>query len=253
MENKNNRKKSSNFLKREGFYVVLFVCLCIAAAVAAITTGNNKKAENNPQTSQNAGVNSQAKGDTTLPKKEVAISQNDKEINNAVQVKTNDKAENKASTNKELEVSNTTEPKFIKPVDGEIAMKYSETPVWWETSKTYRPNFGINIKAKVGTSVKAAAAGEVKSIDNDGAFGTLITIYHPESGKYTCYGNLDKEVKVSKGDKVTQGQVIGKIGNSSLRGMADEIGGNFLYLQVLKNTKEDPQFSSENPEKYIKY
>ena len=34
--------KSSNFLKREGFYVILFVCLCIVATVAAVTSKNNK-------------------------------------------------------------------------------------------------------------------------------------------------------------------------------------------------------------------
>ncbi|MGY0374373.1 peptidoglycan DD-metalloendopeptidase family protein [Clostridium sp. JNZ J1-5] len=249
MENKNTNKNSSNFFKKEGFYVVLFLCLCIIATVAAITTKNNKKVENKPQASQNVKVDSQKP-------REVSISQKDKEINNAVQVRNNEKkAETgiEVPTKKEVSVSKTTEPKFIKPVDGEIVMKYSQTPVWWETSKTYRPNFGINIKANVGTPVKAVSDGEVKLVEEKGSFGTTITIYHPENGKTTSYGNLDKAVKVKKGDKVTQGQEIGKVGNSSLRGMSEEIGNNFLHFEVLKNAKEEPQFSSENPEKYIKY
>ncbi|MEA4828062.1 MAG: M23 family metallopeptidase [Clostridium sp.] len=249
MENKNTNKNSSNFFKKEGFYVVIFLCLCIIATVAAITTKNNKKVENKPQASQNVKVDSQKP-------REVSISQKDKEINNAVQVRNNEKKSEtgiEVPTKKEVSVSKTTEPKFIKPVDGEIVMKYSQTPVWWETSKTYRPNFGINIKANVGTPVKAVSDGEVKLVEEKGSFGTTITIYHPENGKTTSYGNLDKAVKVKKGDKVTQGQEIGKVGNSSLRGMSEEIGNNFLHFEVLKNAKEEPQFSSENPEKYIKY
>ena len=34
--------KSSNFFKKEGFYVILFVCLCIVATIAAVTARNNK-------------------------------------------------------------------------------------------------------------------------------------------------------------------------------------------------------------------
>lgn len=251
MENKDNKKSVSNFFKREGFYVVLFVCLCIVATVTAITTRNNKKVDNKQQTTQSQ------KSNPDKPNS-VSLSQKDKEINNAVQVKQNENAKKgetgiEVPTKQETAVSATSQPKFIKPVEGEIVMKYSQTPIWWETSKSYRPNFGINVKANVGTVVKAVASGEVKAVDENGSFGTSITIYHPESGKTTFYGNLDKEVKVKKGDRVTQGQEIGKIGKSSLRGMSEEIGNNFLHFEILKNSKEDPQFSSENPEKYIKY
>jgi murein DD-endopeptidase MepM/ murein hydrolase activator NlpD len=249
MENKNNNKKTSNFLRREGFYVVLFLCLCIIATVAAIATRNSKKIEEKPQTSQTAKV------DLDGPNS-VNISQKDKEINNAVQVQDNTKNKNtgiEIPTKQEVAVSKTTEPTFIKPVEGSIVMKYSQTPVWWETSQTSRPNFGINIKAKVGTSVKAVADGEVKLVEQDSSFGTKVTIYHPSSGKATTYGNLDKEVKVKMGDKVTQGQQIGKIGRTSLRGMSEEIGSDFLHFEVLKNLKEEVQLASENPEKYVKY
>ncbi len=249
MENKNNNKKTSNFLRREGFYVVLFLCLCIIATVAAMATRTSKKVEERAQTSQNAKVNLDEP-------KSVTISQKDKEINNAIQVQDNTKNKNtgiEIPTKQEIAVSKTTEPTFIKPVEGTIAMKYSQTPVWWETSQTYRPNFGINVKAKAGSVVKATANGEVKLVEQNGSFGNSVTIYHPESGKTTFYGNLDKDIKVKKGDKVTQGQQIGKVGNSSLRGISKEEGQDFLHFQVLKNSKDEPQFASENPEKYVKY
>lgn len=249
MENKNNNRKISSFLRREGFYVVLFLCLCIIATVAAIATRNDRKVDEKPQTSQSTKIDSEKPNSVT-------ISQKDKEINNAVQVKDNTKTSDtgiEIPTKQEVAVSKTSEPNFIKPVEGQIAMKYSQTPVWWETSQTYRPNFGINVEAKTGAIVKATASGEVKLVEQNGSFGTSVTIYHPESGKTTFYGNLDKEVKVKKGDKVSQGQQIGKLGNSSLRGIAKEEGNSFLHFQVLKNSKDDPQFASENPEKYVKY
>lgn len=252
MENKDNNKKSLKVLKKEGIYVLLFVCLCVIAAVLAITTNNNKRtAANKARTAQN-------QKSVSKEIKENSLAENDKKINNAVQVKNDLNSKNKktgvqVTKNKEKAVSKTSEVKFIKPVEGKIVMKYSQTPVWWETSKSYRPNFGINVKADVGVPVKVVADGTVKDIEQNGSFGTSVTIFHPESGKVTFYGNLDKHLDVKKGDKVTQGQTMGKIGKESLRGMTKEIGNKFLHFEVLKNSKGDPQFLSENPEKYIKY
>jgi hypothetical protein len=40
--------KSSNFFKREGFYVILFICLCIVATVAVVATRNSNHVKNTP-------------------------------------------------------------------------------------------------------------------------------------------------------------------------------------------------------------
>ncbi|AEB76923.1 M23 family metallopeptidase [Clostridium botulinum] len=253
MENKDNKKSFTKFLKKQGFYIALFVCLSVIAVVAAVTTNNTKNdkkvAMNEAVTSKEARENQKINAKQT---EEGSLSQRNKKINNAVEVKNNSKQ--KKNINKsEVSVSKVSDAKFIKPVEGKVVMKYSETPIWWEISKSYRPNFGINIKSKVGTNVNAVANGEVKKIDAKGSFGTTIVIYHPESGKTSVYGNLDKRVKVKKGDKVTQGQQIGTIGKTSLRGMSQEVGNDFLHFEILKKSDGDPQFSSENPEKYIKY
>ncbi|KMJ93149.1 hypothetical protein CBCST_21340 [Clostridium botulinum C str. Stockholm] len=63
---------------------------------------------------------------------------------------------------------------------------------------------------------------------------------------------LRQKLKVKKGDKVIQGQQIGSIGKTSLRGMSQEIGNDFLHFEILKKSDGDPQFSSENPEKIYK-
>ncbi|KEI12983.1 membrane protein [Clostridium novyi B str. ATCC 27606] len=253
MENKDNKKRFTKFLKKQGFYIALFLCLSVIAVVAAVTTNDTKNARkvaiNEAITSKEAKENQKI---NTKKTQEGSLSQRNKKINNAVEVKNNLKQ--KKNLNKsEISVSKASEVKFVKPVEGKIVMKYSETPIWWEISKSYRPNFGINIKSKVGTNVNAIANGEVKKIDSKGSFGTTVFIYHPENGKTSVYGNLDKKLKVKKGDKVIQGQQIGSIGKTSLRGMSQEIGNDFLHFEILKKSDGDPQFSSENPEKYIKY
>lgn len=257
MENKGKNKKIS-FLKREGFYVVLFICLCIVAVVTALTVRDSKKAQENTKTaqvqkSQVKQNNEVANNLTQEEKKEI--------YNNAVEVKR--KAENKtASKNTGIEtvksedlnvaVSKSKNPNFIKPTEGEIVKKYSLTPVHWETSNTERPNFGINIKTKEGATVKAVAKGEVKSVEN-GDFGVSVVVYHNEYGNRTVYSNLDKNVKVKVGEKVDQGKEIGKVGKTAIRGCNEKYGKNFLHFEVLKGAKGDSQSSSENPEKYIKY
>ena len=41
--NQNKKNKVKDFLRKEGFYLVLFVCLCIVATVAAFTIRKNSE------------------------------------------------------------------------------------------------------------------------------------------------------------------------------------------------------------------
>ena len=43
--NKNKKDKVKDFFRKEGFYLVLFLCLCIIATVAVVTTKRNKTLE----------------------------------------------------------------------------------------------------------------------------------------------------------------------------------------------------------------
>ena len=43
--NKNKKDKVKDFFRKEGFYLVLFLCLCIIATVAVVTTKRNKSLE----------------------------------------------------------------------------------------------------------------------------------------------------------------------------------------------------------------
>lgn len=240
--------KASNFFKKEGFYVILFVCLCIVATVAVMTSRITKSPVKPPVVNQQSKNDS--KGDSLVAQ------QPDEQYNNALEVRKNSnstrKTANTNSTTKTAKntstaVSKSVDTTFAKPVEGTLARAYSETPVWSDTTETYRPNFGIDIKANLGKAVKAVLTGKVIEVGaNEDGYGTQVVIDH-QNGVKTVYANLDKNsIQVKKGQAVKKGGQIGKVGNTSLR-TAFEKYGSHLHFEVLKSNEQ------VDPARYVKY
>lgn len=76
--------------------------------------------------------------------------------------------------------------------------------------KTKRPHRGTDYAAPRGTPVYAAGDGRIVEAGYNSANGNYVFIQHGESFK-THYLHLNKR-RVSKGDRVKQGQVIGTVG-----------------------------------------
>ncbi|MBE6445079.1 MAG: M23 family metallopeptidase [Alphaproteobacteria bacterium] len=96
--------------------------------------------------------------------------------------------------------------KFAWPVQGKVISKYG-------VIAKGRNNDGINIKAALGTTVKAADAGTVAYAGNElKGFGNLILIKHND-GWITAYAHNDRLV-VRKGQKVRRGEKIATVGSS---------------------------------------
>jgi murein hydrolase activator len=93
------------------------------------------------------------------------------------------------------------------PVDGSIIYRFGR--VVNPNNTTTRWN-GIGIAASSGTGVKSVSSGEVVLADVMGTYGNTIIVQHG-GGDYSVYGSLS-EMSVSKGARVTKGQVIGAIG-----------------------------------------
>ncbi|MFP4205143.1 MAG: peptidoglycan DD-metalloendopeptidase family protein [Spirochaetaceae bacterium] len=76
-----------------------------------------------------------------------------------------------------------------------------------------RMHYGIDVASSMGTPIKAARAGRVVHIGSQpGNYGRFMIIRHP-GGYQTLYAHLDSYA-VSEGQYVSQGQVIGKMGNT---------------------------------------
>jgi murein DD-endopeptidase MepM/ murein hydrolase activator NlpD len=96
---------------------------------------------------------------------------------------------------------------------------------------------GLDFAAPIGTPIIAPAAGRVKRASRRGSLGLLIEIDHG-NGLVTRYGHLDG-FTVSKGDWVTRGQVIGRLGNTG------RSTGPHLHYEVVQNGR------SQNPWLYV--
>jgi murein DD-endopeptidase MepM/ murein hydrolase activator NlpD len=96
---------------------------------------------------------------------------------------------------------------------------------------------GIDVGAKMGTEVLAAAAGVVTvatdSYEKTPGSGTVIIVDHG-NGYNTYYGHLET-LEVSTGQRVEQNEVIGTVGSTG------KSTGPHLHFEVQKNgSTEDP-------------
>ncbi len=71
---------------------------------------------------------------------------------------------------------------------------------------------GLDIAAPKGTAVGSMAPGTVLAVEQQGGYGTLVTVDHGDgfTSLYAHLGGTD----VQKGDRVTAGQTIGTVGQS---------------------------------------
>ncbi|MGF7046310.1 septal ring factor EnvC (AmiA/AmiB activator) [Paenibacillus sp. DS2015] len=85
---------------------------------------------------------------------------------------------------------------------------------------------GIDIGGQTGDPIYAAGAGQVLSAEESGARGLYIVIQHPE-GLQTSYMHMS-HLKVSPGDLVSKGEIIGEMGSTG------RSTGAHLHFQVIK-------------------
>ena len=107
------------------------------------------------------------------------------------------------------------------PLEGSIIYPFGTTT---GPNNTRIPRHGIGIKAPVGTSVRAVAAGTVSLAGPLGLYLTSVLIDHG-GGYYTFYAYLN-DATVRQGDRVIRGQVIGHVGGES----SDE--GAHLHFEI---------------------
>jgi murein DD-endopeptidase MepM/ murein hydrolase activator NlpD len=88
---------------------------------------------------------------------------------------------------------------------------------------------GIDIGGKIGDPVYAAAAGTVITSEASSSRGNYIVIQHP-NGIQSWYLHLQKS-DVAKGEQVTKGQYIGKLGNTG------RSTGAHLHFEIMKNNQ----------------
>ena len=100
---------------------------------------------------------------------------------------------------------------ILMPVDGKIITPFGK--VRDRLYGTVIENKGVDIKAPYGSPVKAASSGKVVYVGWVEGYGNIVIV--DGGGFYTVYSQLS-EILVEKGDRVSKGQVIGKVGSRPL-------------------------------------
>lgn len=129
---------------------------------------------------------------------------------------------------------------FIKPIDGEIGMNYSdERLVYSKTLEEWLTHKAIDFKADVGTEVKAIADGVITEMYVDKKFGFTIVIEH-EKGYVSKYSGVIENDVLNVGNVLKQGDYISTVGEAT--GFEfDE--GSHLHFEILKDgVNVEPQF-----------
>jgi len=111
-----------------------------------------------------------------------------------------------------VRLSHGRQARFIWPLEGDIT-----SPFGWRIHPvlgTRHHHNGIDIDVPIGTTVRAAAPGNVYFVGDDEGYGTMLVLRHAD-GYLTIYGHLST-VLVSKGQFVEVGQPIAESGNTGL-------------------------------------
>ena len=101
--------------------------------------------------------------------------------------------------------------------------------------KTVTQNSGVDISVKVGTNVAAVAEGEVSILSFIPGYGNVVILNH-YNGFRTVYAHLS-EVSVVEAQKIGEGDVIGKSG--------DTIAGSVLHFEIWREREK------QNPELWL--
>ena len=202
-----NRENVKAFLKKQGLYVLIFLCVA-AAGIIAIIAWPRDDGSQPPQVGENDPAS--VIGDTSLedelamqtPKPSPAPTATAMPTPSATPEETEKEKPNK---------SGGGSIKLRKPVDGKIINSFSgDELVFFPSLNTWATHNGTDIQADKGASVSAAMAGTVIEAYTNEADGGVVVIKHSDSIE-TFYAGLS-DLLVSEGDKVNAGDVIGTVG-----------------------------------------
>lgn len=124
--------------------------------------------------------------------------------------------------------------KFSRPTYGTITARFGSGGSRWSSGR----HTGLDIAARTGTPIYASDAGRVTFAGWKGSYGYLVIINH-NNGYETYYGHCSK-LLVSKGQVVSKGDLIAKVGSTG------NSTGSHCHFEVRYNG------NIKNPENYLR-
>ena len=125
----------------------------------------------------------------------------------------------------------SAENKLSWPIDGNVLMNFSmDQTVYFATLDQYKYNPAIIIEGTAGQEVWSAREGKVTAIKTEPQTGITVTV-DLGNGYQAVYGQL-KDVCVSEGQKVGEGELIGYLSEPT---KYYSVEGPNLYFELLKD------------------
>lgn len=192
----NAKQRIMSFLDKQGFYIVLALCLVVISVTAILSLTGNQSSNEHAQNSLTDDMGQEANyaGENMVMDDVTSQSQ------------------------QETTVRQTSEPKISlsRPAEGDVIMEFAKDKLLYNsTLKQWTTHEGIDIACDEGTAVKAAMGGTVESVSEDALMGSTVVLAH-ENGYKTVYSNLAKEISVAHGDKVSKDQQLGTVGKTAI-------------------------------------
>ena len=221
------------FLTGKGFYIVLFLCAAVIGLSAWMMTAGNETMEdlNDFSLSDHRIETVLVTPDVQAPKIEVmAIPEEPAEEAEPVMEELEEEA---------LPVWNETDmSQTYWPVEGELERLHDVQNLHYDvTLRDWRTHAGVDILAPLGEIVCAAMSGVVQSVEDDGLYGTVVTVDHGD-GTQAVYANLASIPAVNPGDWVMAGDVIGAVGTTALCEIGQ--GTHLHFAMYLDGASVDP-------------
>lgn len=228
--------------KLSGKGTAAIICFCLAAVAAlGIFSYNRSAKELRSELSGEIGGTSETSAVTTEEAENANIAADNVPVTEAAAPQENIILENDAFAEGEAQQqeaqaaqaeSDILTGAVVRPADGDIIGAYSGGElVKSKTLSVWKTHDGIDIAADQGSSVKSMTEGTVSEVTNDPMMGVTVVIDHG-SGYTGYYCNLASEVKVSEGDTVSAGTVIGEVGSTAEAEISEE---PHLHFGVKKN------------------
>lgn len=215
-------------LEKDGFYLALFVCICLVAIGGVWFTKNNV----DELTSNDLFVN---KTNENSKRDEDEVHLIEKEAEKDDSIPTSTESKENLEKAKEKQENKSSKLSFLGT---KVVREYSEKePSYSKTLDLWEIHKGLDISADKGYEVKSLLDGKVVNVFKDDKHGISVRV-EGDNNVVVVYSNLDEKTNVKKGQEVTEGQVLGTVGNTT---SVESEDGTHVHVEAFKGEESiDP-------------
>lgn len=215
-------------LEKDGFYLALFVCICLVAIGGVWFTKNNV----DELTSNDLFVN-KTNDNSKIEEDEVHLIEKETEKEDSIPTST--ESNENLQKAKEKQENKSSKLSFL---GNEVVREYSEKePSYSKTLDLWEIHKGLDISAEKGYEIKSLLNGKVVNVFKDDKHGMSVRV-QSDNNVVVVYSNLDEKISVEKGQEVKEGQILGTVGNTT---SVESEDGTHVHIEAFKGEESiDP-------------